>query len=90
MSEIYDRSPLGGHYEALLPTLCSYFAMESEDIGGRPGLGRGRQWSGSNSRFKVSCDGMPNRYFHEDPAAFDRLDTLWHPVKIAESPNFAK
>jgi hypothetical protein len=90
VAESYDRSQSGGHYEALLPTLCSYFGMAMEDIGDIPAFGGGREWTANRGRFKVDCTGMPNSYFQEDPTAFDRPDRLWHPVKIVGSPNYER
>ena len=89
VGDLYNRSRFDGHYEALLPTLCSHFGMILEDIGGQAFV-RGRKWTGNRGRFKANRRGMPTSYFHEDPTAFDRRNKLWHPVKIVASANAEK
>jgi hypothetical protein len=88
VSEIYDRTPCSGHHEALLPTLCSYFGLVIEDMGNNGPFGRGEKWLGTGHTYTADCDGMPNSYFQEHPSAFDQPNVLWHPVKVAGSPNY--
>jgi hypothetical protein len=90
LSEFYDERPCSGHAEAMLPTLCSYFGMVLEDISGKPPFGKGLTWIDRPRTFKVDCAGMPNSYFEEDPAPFDRPDMVWHPVKVEGSPNYER
>lgn len=90
LSEFYDERPCSGHSEAMLPTLCSYFGMVLEDLSGKPPFGKGQRWIGRPLTVKVDCAGMPNSYFEENPAPFDRLEMIWHPVKVEGSPNYER
>jgi hypothetical protein len=89
VGDFYDSKQCRGHYEALLPTLCSYFGMVIEDIGRNSASGERINWVGSNAHgatFRVGRKGMPTSYFEEDPLGFDRSNVIWHPVKVAGSP----
>jgi hypothetical protein len=89
VGDFYNSKQSRGHHEALLPTLCSYFGMVIEDIGGKSEFGRGMNWIGSNAQgptFRVNRKGMPTSYFEEAPQGFDRPNVIWHPVKVAGSP----
>ena len=79
-----------GHYEFLFPTIARAAGLTLEDIGGDgpftapPRYGTNYANTPDHPHltpgtfvWRPSRDG----YFHENPAAFDRRDMLYHPVK---------
>lgn len=85
LGEIYDNRACSGHQEAIIPTLCSYLGLDIEDINANAPYGRKGSGMAQPDSFAYRQDGIPASYFHEEPAAFDRPNVLWHPVKVVDS-----
>lgn len=76
----------GGHYEFILPTVAASGGLRTLDMARRPGQRLARNYL-STPADPLLAPGTfvwrPPRpaYFHEDPAAFELPDLLYHPIK---------